>query len=186
VELLDLSNLHPAKGARRARKRLGRGPGSGTGKTAGRGHKGRGARSGGNTPPGYEGGQMPLQRRLPKRGFHNPRRQRYALVKLAQLERFDDGTTVDVAALVSAGLVRSGEAIKLLANGTLSRRLTVKVDKASEAARAAVVAAGGTVEVAAPRAGKTGGGTSGPAAAGGAGNEAGGAGEQTGGAGEEG
>ena len=153
VELLDLSNLHPAKGARRARKRLGRGPGSGTGKTAGRGHKGRAARSGGNTPPGYEGGQMPLQRRLPKRGFRNPRRVRYALVKLAQLECFDDGATVDATALVAAGVVRSGELIKLLANGTLSRRLTVKVDKASEAARAAVVAAGGTLEVAPQRGG---------------------------------
>ena len=167
MELLDLSNLRPAKGARRARKRVGRGPGSGTGKTAGRGHKGRGARSGGNTPPGYEGGQMPLQRRLPKRGFHNPRQVRYALVKLAQLECFDDGATVDAAALVAAGLVRSGELVKLLADGVLSRRLTVKVDKASEAARAAVIAAGGTVEVALPRAGKARGRAPGAAAAGG-------------------
>jgi large subunit ribosomal protein L15 len=154
VELLDLSNLHPAKGARRARKRVGRGPGSGTGKTAGRGHKGRGARSGGNTPPGYEGGQMPLQRRVPKRGFRSPHRVRYALVKLAQLERFDDGATVDAVAMVAAGLVRNGELIKLLANGTLSRRLTVKVNKASEAAGAAVTAAGGTLELVASRAPK--------------------------------
>ena len=87
---MDLSNLSPAKGATKKRKRLGRGPGSGHGKTAGRGHKGRGARSGGNTPPGYEGGQMPLQRRLPKRGFRNPFRREFAIVNLKELEaRFE-------------------------------------------------------------------------------------------------
>jgi large subunit ribosomal protein L15 len=146
MELLDLSNLRPAKGARRPRKRIGRGPGSGTGKTAGRGHKGRGARSGGNTPPGYEGGQMPLQRRVPKRGFRNPNRRRYAIVKIGQLERFAAGTTVDVEALIHAGLVRGGEPVKLLANGALTRKLTIKVDRASAAARERVAAAGGTVE----------------------------------------
>ena len=148
VELLDLSNLRPAKGARRPRKRIGRGPGSGIGKTAGRGHKGRGARAGGNTPPGYEGGQMPLQRRLPKRGFRNPTRRHFTIINVGQLERFADGTVVDAAALADAGLARRGWPVKLLADGTLSRRLTIKVDRASEAARARVAAAGGTVEVA--------------------------------------
>ena len=146
VELLDLSNLRPAKGARRNRKRIGRGPGSGTGKTAGKGHKGKGARSGGNTPPGYEGGQMPLQRRLPKRGFRSPNRRRYAIVKLAQLERFEAGSVVDAEALTAAGLVRAGMPITLLADGTLTRALTIKVDKASQSARERVTAVGGTLE----------------------------------------
>ncbi len=147
MELLDLSNLRPAKGARRARKRIGRGPGSGTGKTAGKGHKGKGARSGGNTPPGYEGGQMPLQRRLPKRGFRSPNRRRYAIVKIAQLERFESGSVVDAEALLAAGLVRSGRPVKLLGDDTrLTRVLTIKVHKASQSARDQVAAAGGTLE----------------------------------------
>lgn len=146
MELIDLSNLHPAPGSRRPRKRLGRGIGSGTGKTSGRGHKGRGARSGGNTPPGYEGGQMPLQRRLPKFGFTNPTRKVYEVIKLSQLERFAAGSVIDPSTLVAAGLVRAGRPVKLLANGTLTKSLTVKVDKASEAASAAVSKAGGTVE----------------------------------------
>jgi large subunit ribosomal protein L15 len=148
MEMIDLSNLHPAPGSRRPRKRLGRGIGSGTGKTSGRGHKGRGARSGGNTPPGYEGGQMPLQRRLPKFGFTSPNRKSYEIIKLSQLDRFAAGSVVDAAALATAGLVRAGRPVKLLANGTVTRALTLKVDKASEAARAAIVAAGGTVETA--------------------------------------
>jgi large subunit ribosomal protein L15 len=146
MELIDLSNLHPAPGSRRPRKRLGRGIGSGTGKTSGRGHKGRGARSGGNTPPGYEGGQMPLQRRLPKFGFTNPTRKTYEIVTLSQLERFAAGSVVDSSTLVAAGLVRAGRRVKLLANGALTKNLTVKVDKASEAASAAVSKAGGRVE----------------------------------------
>jgi large subunit ribosomal protein L15 len=146
METIDLSNLRPAPGSRRPRKRLGRGIGSGTGKTSGRGHKGRGARSGGNTPPGYEGGQMPLQRRLPKFGFTNPNRKEYSVIKLEQLERFAADSVIDTAALVTAGLVRAGRPVKLLANGTLTKKLTIKVDRASEAARAAVTAAGGTVE----------------------------------------
>jgi large subunit ribosomal protein L15 len=150
VELLDLSNLRPGKGARRARKRIGRGPGSGTGKTSGKGHKGKGARSGGNTPPGYEGGQMPLQRRLPKRGFRSPNRVRYAIVKIAQLERFESGSVVDIHALVAAGLVRAGELVKLLGDDTkLTRKLTLKIDKASQSARDQFTAAGGTLELAA-------------------------------------
>ncbi len=157
MELLDLSNLKPAKGARRARKRIGRGPGSGTGKTAGKGHKGKGARSGGNTPPGYEGGQMPLQRRLPKRGFRSPNRVRYAIVKLAQLERFEGGSVVDVPALIAAGLVRAGEPVKLLGDDSrLTRKLTIKIDKASQSARDQVAAAGGTLELAADAAGGNG------------------------------
>lgn len=146
METIDLSNLRPAPGSRRPRKRLGRGIGSGTGKTSGRGHKGRGARSGGNTPPGYEGGQMPLQRRLPKFGFTNPTRKEYRVVTLDQLERFAADSIVDAAALATAGIVRAGRPIKLLANGTLTKKLTIKVDRASEAARAAVTAAGGTIE----------------------------------------
>jgi large subunit ribosomal protein L15 len=147
MELVDLSNLQPSKGARRARKRIGRGPGSGTGKTSGRGHKGKGARSGGNVAPGYEGGQMPLQRRLPKRGFKPIARRRYALVKVGQLERFEAGSVIDAEALVAARLVRGGMPVKLLADGELSKRLTIKVDRASAAARERVAAAGGTVEL---------------------------------------
>jgi large subunit ribosomal protein L15 len=146
MDTIDLSNLQPARGSRRPRKRLGRGIGSGTGKTSGRGHKGRGARSGGNTPPGYEGGQMPLQRRLPKFGFTNPSRREYSRVKRDQLERFAADSVVDAAALVSAGIVRGGRPVKLLATGTLTKKLTVKIDRASAAARAAVTAAGGTIE----------------------------------------
>jgi large subunit ribosomal protein L15 len=148
MELIDLSNLRPAPGSRRPRKRLGRGIGSGTGKTSGRGHKGRGARSGGNTPPGYEGGQMPLQRRLPKFGFTNPTRTTYEIVKLSQLDRFAAGSVIDAAALVNAGLVRRGRPVKLLGNGAVTRALTLKIDKATASARAAVVAAGGTIETA--------------------------------------
>lgn len=145
--MIDLSNLHPAPGSRKNRKRLGRGIGSGTGKTSGRGHKGRGARSGGNTPPGYEGGQMPLQRRLPKFGFTNPSRVTYEIIKLSQLDRFAAGSVIDAGALVAAGLVRAGRPVKLLANGTVTKKVTVKVDKASEAAQKAVAAAGGSVEM---------------------------------------
>jgi large subunit ribosomal protein L15 len=146
MEMIDLSNLRPAPGSRRPRKRLGRGIGSGTGKTSGRGHKGRGARSGGNTPPGYEGGQMPLQRRLPKFGFTSPNRVTYQILTLSDLDRFAAGSVVDAGALVAAGLVRAGRPVKLLANGSVTKKVTVKVDKASEAAQKAVAAAGGSVE----------------------------------------
>ena len=101
---MDLSRLHPASGATREKKRVGRGPGSGHGKTASRGHKGRRSRSGGNSPPGYEGGQMPLQRRLPKRGFHPPRRVAYAIVNLGQLAAFPPGSTVGPAELRARGV----------------------------------------------------------------------------------
>jgi large subunit ribosomal protein L15 len=146
---MDLSNLKPAPGATRKRKRLGRGPGSGLGKTSGRGHKGRGARSGGNTPPGYEGGQMPLQRRLPKRGFNNPFRVEYAVVNLGQLERaFDAGAVVDVDALRAKKLVRPRALlVKILAKGQVSKALTVKAHNFSATARAQIEAAGGAAEV---------------------------------------
>src|SRR3954452_23776376 len=144
---MDLSHLHPAPGAVKKRKRLGRGIGSGQGKTAGKGHKGRGARSGGNTPPGYEGGQMPLQRRLPKRGFRNPTRERYTVVNVGQLDRFDDGATIDRNVLVAAGLAHKSRPTKLLANGDVATGLTVKVDKGSGGARPKSAAAGGSVEV---------------------------------------
>lgn len=145
---MDLSSLHPAPGARQPRKRVGRGPGSGLGKTAGRGHKGRKSRSGGNSPPGYEGGQMPLQRRLPKRGFTNPFRKEFEVVNLQSLGRFAAGSVVDPAALAEAGLAgkRSGR-IKVLGKGAVEHALTVKAHGFSAAAKAAIEAKGGTVEV---------------------------------------
>ena len=145
---MDLSNLSPAKGSRKPRKRLGRGPGSGLGKTSGRGHKGRGARSGGNTKPGFEGGQMPLQRRLPKRGFHNIFRREYAVVNLVRLDAaFESGAVVDSAAMVERGLVRRGKPVKILGQGELTKPLTVKAHAFSESAKARIAAAGGSVEV---------------------------------------
>ena len=145
---MDLSNLSPAPGSRKSRKRLGRGPGSGLGKTSGRGHKGRGARSGGNTHPSFEGGQMPLQRRLPKRGFHNPFRREYSIVNLGRLEAaFEAGAVVDAAALAAHGLVRTGRLIKVLGQGELSKALTVKAHAFSESAKARIAAAGGSAEV---------------------------------------
>ena len=145
---MDLSNLTPAPGSRSARKRLGRGPGSGLGKTSGRGHKGKGARSGGNTHPRFEGGQMPLQRRLPKRGFHSPFRVEYTIVNLAKLEAsFEAGAVVDPAALVEHGLVRKNQKVKVLGQGTLSKSLTVKAHAFSESAKTAIGKAGGNAEV---------------------------------------
>ena len=145
---MDLSDLKPAPGSRSSRKRLGRGPGSGNGKTAGRGHKGKGARSGGNTHPRFEGGQMPLQRRLPKRGFRNPFRVEYSIVNLAKLEAiFEAGAVVDREALAQHGLVRSNKQIKVLGQGTLSKALTVKAHAFSESAKAAIDKAGGSTEV---------------------------------------
>jgi large subunit ribosomal protein L15 len=148
---VDLSSLRPAPGAKKPRKRVGRGPGSGLGKTAGRGHKGRKSRSGGNSPPGYEGGQMPLQRRLPKRGFRNPFRKEYEVVNLASLARFAAGTVVDLEALVQAGLAgkhgKHGKRVKILGKGALEHSLTVKAHAFSESAKAAIEAKGGSVEV---------------------------------------
>jgi len=146
---MKLTDLRPAKGAKSARKRVGRGEGSGLGKTSGKGNKGLKARSGGGTKPGYEGGQMPLQRRLPKRGFVNVFREEMAIVNVKELNRFEAGAVVDAGALRRAGLVKGGcqGGIKLLGNGEVTRKLTVKVDRASRAAVEKVAAAGGTVEV---------------------------------------
>ena len=146
-----LSGRDPARGAGRRRKRMGRGPGSGQGKTATRGETGRGARSGGSSPPGYEGGQMPLQRRLPKRGFRNPARREYAVVNIKDLERkFAAGETVDPARLRQRGLVRRrGWPVKVLGDGALGKALTVRAHRFTRAARERIVAAGGKAEEAA-------------------------------------
>jgi len=144
---MELNNLKPKKGARHAKKRVGRGPGSGHGKTSSRGEKGQKSRSGYSRQMGFEGGQMPLHRRLPKRGFTNIFKKTYAVVNLADLERFDNGATVDEAALRSAGIVKGrNDGIKVLGNGKLSKKLTVSATKFSETAKASIEAAGGTVQ----------------------------------------
>jgi len=145
---MDLSNLKPAAGAMKNRKRVGRGPGSGLGKTAGRGHKGSGARAGGNIPPGYEGGQMPLSRRLPKRGFHNPFREEYSIINLGSLERFETGAVIDLEVFRSMGLVRGRKKkVKILAKGELTKALTIKAHAFSAQARKKIAALGGSAEV---------------------------------------
>lgn len=145
---MDLSNLKPALGSTKTRKRLGRGPGSGLGKTSGKGHKGQNARSGGGVKAGFEGGQMPLQRRLPKRGFESLNKKIYALVKLRDLEQFEAGSTIDLEALAKAGLVkRLGDGIKVLADGELTKALTVCAHKFSKAAIEKIEKAGGKAEV---------------------------------------
>jgi len=145
---MKLHEISPAAGARRNRKRVGRGVGSGQGKTAGRGSKGQGARSGGNVRPGFEGGQMPIHRRLPKRGFSNPFKRQYAIVNLRDLARFASGSTVDELALVKEGLVRGRyDGIKLLGQGEVTQALQVKVHAISKRAEEKIAAAGGTVEV---------------------------------------
>ena len=146
---MRLDELKPPKGAKKKAKRFGRGPGSGRGKTAGRGTKGQGSRSGGGTPPGFEGGQMPLQRRLPKRGFYNPFRKAYAEVNVRDLEHFDPDSVVDEEILRQRGLVKGQwDGVKLLGIGDISKPLTVKVDRCSAGAREKIEAAGGKVEVA--------------------------------------
>ncbi|NCO50757.1 MAG: 50S ribosomal protein L15 [Deltaproteobacteria bacterium] len=145
---MDLSNLQPAPGSTKNRKRLGRGPGSGHGKTAGKGHKGQKARSGGSIKPGFEGGQMPLQRRLPKRGFSPLTRKEYALVNLGALENFEPGSVIDLEAYVNSGLVgQMHDGIKILARGELTKSLTVQAHKFSKAAQSKIEAAGGKAEV---------------------------------------
>jgi large subunit ribosomal protein L15 len=146
---MKLHELKPAENSRRAVKRVGRGVGSGWGKTAGRGNKGHKARSGGQTSPGFEGGQMPLQRRLPKRGFANIFRKRMAVVHIRDLACFENGSVVDRAALIKAGLVKGRwDGVKLLADGEIGHVLSVKLDRISQAAKAKIEAAGGTVEAA--------------------------------------
>ena len=146
---MDLSNLHPPEGARRKRKRVGRGDGSGTGVTAGRGHKGAKSRSGYKRKRGFEGGQMPLHRRVPKRGFHNPFRVEYAIVNLDTLsERFDEGAEVTPELLRERRIVRESRApIKVLGRGELSKKLIVKAHRFSAQAGKAIEAAGGRAEV---------------------------------------
>ena len=143
--MINLGNLSPSKGSRRQRKRLGRGPGSGHGKTAGRGHKGFKSRSGSGIKPGFEGGQMPLQRRVPKRGFHNLFTTRYSIVTLSQLDTFENGAEVNSALLIEKGFATKGLPVKILANGEIKNTITVDVDKVSAGAKAKIEAAGGKV-----------------------------------------
>jgi large subunit ribosomal protein L15 len=147
-----LNELKPAAGAVKRAKRIGRGIGSGHGKTAGRGHKGRGSRSGGNTPPGYEGGQMPLQRRLPKRGFRRlqqnaVRRAEFEEVNLKQLTTLANKVAIDPAVLAERGLVRPGRPVKILGDGVITNPLTIRAQAFSRSARDKIVAAGGVAEL---------------------------------------
>ncbi|RFU68610.1 50S ribosomal protein L15 [Peribacillus saganii] len=145
---MKLHELQPTEGSRQERKRKGRGIGSGNGKTAGKGHKGQNARSGGGVRLGFEGGQTPLFRRLPKRGFTNINRKDYAIVNLDTLNRFEDGTEVTPALLVESGIVSNEKAgIKILAKGNVEKKLTVKAHKFSSTAKEAIEAAGGKTEV---------------------------------------
>ena len=146
---MDLSKLRYMPGARKTRKRIGRGPGSGTGKTAGRGHKGQKARSGYSMRRGFEGGQMPLLRRIPKRGFHHRKRYPFATVNLDVLDRsFEANALVTPEALLAARLVEVAKGgVKVLGRGELSKKLTVRVNQVTPTARAKIEAAGGTVEI---------------------------------------
>ncbi len=146
---MKLHELSPAEGSKKAVKRIGRGAGSGQGKTAGKGHKGAKARSGYSRRPGFEVGQMQLQRRVPKRGFNNIFRTEYAVVNVASLEeRFDANATVDAESLKACGLIKKElDGIKVLGNGEITKALTVKVSAISESAKAKIEAAGGKVEV---------------------------------------
>lgn len=145
---MKLQELSPAPGSTREVKRIGRGAGSGQGKTAGKGHKGQKARAGHGMRPGFEGGQMPLQRRVPKRGFHNNFSKNYTIVNLSALNRFEDGATVDAAALQAAGIIKKvGDGVKVLGNGEVKKKLTVQVAAYSESAKSKIEAAGGKAEV---------------------------------------
>ena len=145
---MKLHELSPAPGSVRDVKRIGRGHGSGQGKTAGKGHKGQKARAGHGFRPGFEGGQMPLQRRIPKRGFNNIFATPYTIVNVAALGRFEDGAVVDAEALVAAGVIKSaGNGVKILGNGSIDKKLTVKASAYSESAKAKIEAAGGKAEV---------------------------------------
>ncbi len=145
---MKLNELSPADGSRKNKKRLGRGVASGTGKTAGRGSKGHNSRSGGGVRPGFEGGQMPIHRRLPKRGFTNIFADRVAIVNVRDLNRFESGSVVDEAALVGSGLVKGArDGIKLLGQGEIEHPLSVKVNRISATAREKIEAVGGNVEV---------------------------------------
>ena len=148
--MMQLHDLHPAEGATTPAKRLGRGIGSGLGKTSGKGHKGQWARSGGGVRPGFEGGQMPLHRRIPKRGFHNKWATNYLIINLSQLEKLPAGTVVDYDYVVAnslAKVVKNNGGLKVLGKGEIKVALTVKAAKFSETAKAAIEKAGGKVEV---------------------------------------
>jgi len=145
---MKINELSPAEGSRRVRKRVGRGPGSGHGKTSCRGHKGQNSRSGGGVRPGFEGGQMPIHRRLPKRGFKNPFRKEYSVVNVGDLSRFEPNTQLDPDALKEAGLVwKMLDGVKLLGSGEISHPLVVRIHKISQSAREKIEGAGGKVEI---------------------------------------
>ncbi|AXI00395.1 50S ribosomal protein L15 [Sporosarcina sp. PTS2304] len=145
---MKLHELKPAEGSRRNRKRVGRGIGSGTGKTSGRGHDGQNSRSGGGVRLGFEGGQIPLFQRLPKRGFTNINRKDYTIVNLDTLNRFEEGTEVTPELLLETGVVSNAKSgIKILGNGTLDKKITVKANKFSASAKEAIEKAGGQTEV---------------------------------------
>ena len=145
---MKIHELSPAEGSRKKGKRVGRGPGSGHGKTACRGHKGQKSRSGGRLRPGFEGGQMPLQRRIPKRGFTNIFRKECNIINIKDLDRFEPNATLDETVLKEAGLVKkAGGSIKLLGQGEISHPVVIRVDKVSKTARTKIEAAGGKVEI---------------------------------------
>jgi len=145
---MKLHELSPAPGSAKDSFRRGRGPGSGNGKTAGKGHKGQNARSGGGVRPGFEGGQLPLYRKLPKRGFKNRFAKHYAIVNVCDLNRFNDGDKVTLATLVEAGIIRKElDGLKVLGNGDITKKLTVEATVFSATAKEKIEAAGGTVEV---------------------------------------
>ena len=144
---MKLNELKPAAGSAKAAWRKGRGPGSGNGKTAGKGHKGQNARSGGGVRPGFEGGQLPLYRKLPKRGFKNRFAVNYSIVNVAALNKFEDGAVVDLEALLAAKIVRKPlDGLKVLGNGDLTKKLTVKATVFSATAKEKIEAAGGKIE----------------------------------------
>ena len=144
---MKLNELSPAQGSAKAGYRKGRGPGSGNGKTAGKGHKGQNARSGGGVRPGFEGGQLPLYRKLPKRGFKNRFAVNYSIVNVAALNKFEDGAVVDLEALLAAKIVRKPlDGLKVLGNGDLTKKLTVKATVFSATAKEKIEAAGGKIE----------------------------------------
>jgi large subunit ribosomal protein L15 len=145
---MNLSNLKPTPGSTHAKKRLGRGPGSGTGKTSGKGHNGQNARSGGGTRPGFEGGQTPFFKRLPKRGFTNYTRKEFASVNVSALNKYPEGTVVTKDLLLQDKLIRKAlDGLKILGNGELTVKLTIQANKFSTSAKAKIEAAGGTAEV---------------------------------------